>query len=397
MICCMIQPETSSTPPPHTNNTHTHTHLHSSSVNKDPSADALLSEDSDLSSSSSISSTKTGNYTSKAGIVMPVLSSLPAPTTGPALLFKPIPRPPTRSRSSSTPSKVANSSLTSQSTGSHARARRFHSATTEATYTNSINSSVSSKGKVPRNIKRPSLSAVAVACFATHSLDADLTKEILIDHQNSKDKRDANANGILLEEKHNQPFSLTLKDIKMVEYVADTRIRPTSPITLKKKGKTHYSNNRGSKLQALPTTSSKFVHPYSFIVTISTSLHHVELTFHNRQSRDLLIAFLRSSVKRSVFRLKTLRTRSNDSSNLNRQQSSNSRSMPTTPRHSLRSFGLTGTESSSFVDMDNFEGMAVKERFRNESFFEKMQRRCARLAIRAEEGTLESLPMTAIY
>jgi hypothetical protein len=45
-----------------------------------------------------------------------------------------------------------------------------------------------------------------------------------------------------------------------------------------------------------------------------------------------------------------------------------------------------GTDSGSYVDMDNFEGMALKERFRNESFFDKMKRRCARLVIRAEEG-----------
>ena len=238
-----------------------------------------------------------------------------------------------------------------------------------------------------------------MACFATH---ADLIDDELIDHKRSKENQDVNAttnNAFPMEEKQNEPFSLTLKDIKMVEYVADTNFRPTSPRALKKKGRKRSNNKRGSHVQALPTTSSKYVHPHSFIVTLSTALQHVELSFHNRQSRDLVIAFLRSSIKKSVFRLKTLRTRSNDSSNLNRQASSNSRGMPTTPRHSSRSFGLglTGTESSSYVDMDNFEGMAVKERFRNESFLEKMQRRCARLAIRTEEGTLELLLFTDVH
>lgn len=254
-------------------------------------------------------------------------------------------------------------------------------------------------------MKRQSLTAMAAACFTTDQLDTTLNNDddLFEDHSgsrtysNNENSSNANTNSTRgtcgISNNNNAPlqFHLKLNDIKHVEFVADQLSKQKSPKKVKQ-GRRYASKSSSSPLPPTASTAAAAgtIHPHSFIVTISTAVQHVELTFYNRQSKDLLIAFLRSTLPKSLFRLKVLSSRiyKNDGNTnagaIHCQASSNSQK-----RSGSIGIGLNGTDSGSYYDMDNFEGMALKERFRNESFLEKMQRRCARLVIRAEEGKFE--------
>lgn len=186
--------------------------------------------------------------------------------------------------------------------------------------------------------KKKSLKAAASSCFAIDTCNTN----------SFSDDESFESNDISIDLspfQHNEPkqFLLKMKDVITVELPYRSKQSINS--------KPQSSNNND-------------LHYFSSTLEIMTSTQSIELTFYNQQNRDIFSAFLKSAIPMTKFNTTT------DPSLM-----------------SLKSLSLMDSDSESEVDMDNFEGMAVKERFLNEPFLDKMKRRCARLAIRTEEGT----------